>query len=329
MSSAPSAPPSGPPMSAAPTSAAAVGSPPPSSAPPRRAAAEPAAVQARHRQDRRAQRAPGAWPRPAHRCRSRRWRQASPEARLLPPPTLPAPTPVVPTVIRVTPGVEARRTHRDVPTAHAVRPRADRMPAQPARQSSRQRCSPSRCNRRRARLRVIPKALAAAPPEQAAQPRGISSGGQCGEGNEPSQEVLQALRSVAGDGHRQRRRPGGERSSRDAQGEGPRSGENALGAKAQAADSASGGLVRIVGLVVVAAILVGGLAYGAFPSFRTTVNNQVSSIVNNFTGKISTSHRRRCMRRRSWQGELSGDRSRRQPRRRRDAFSNSVLGGPR
>jgi hypothetical protein len=48
-----------------------------------------------------------------------------------------------------------------------------------------------------------------------------------------------------------------------------------------------GGLVRIVGLVVVAAILVGGLAYGAFPSLRTAVNNQVSSIVNNFTGKIS------------------------------------------
>jgi hypothetical protein len=134
-----------------------------------------------------------------------------------------------------------------------------------------------------ARPRVIPKAVAVPPSKR------LNAGdlicGQCGEGNEPVRKFCsrcgQSLATATVASTPWWRRIFPHRKAKVlAAGERP-------GGKGARRGFSFGGLVRIIGLIVVAAILVGGLAYGAFPSFRDKVNNQVSSVVNNFTGKIS------------------------------------------
>jgi hypothetical protein len=198
----------------------------------------------------------------------------------LPPPTLPAPTPVVPTVIRVTPEwkpAESTATSPLTPSAPGVSLPAQPKAAEPAA------VQPVAVQPAAARPRVIPKAVAA-PPSKRLNPGDLICG-QCGEGNEPVRKFCSrcgqslATATVASTSWWRKIFPR-RKAKVLAAGERPRG-------KGARRGFSFGGLVRIIGLVVVAAILVGGLAYGAFPSFRTTVNNQVSSIVNNFTGKIS------------------------------------------
>jgi hypothetical protein len=134
-----------------------------------------------------------------------------------------------------------------------------------------------------ARPRVIPKAVAA-PPSKRLNPGDLICG-QCGEGNEPVRKFCsrcgQSLATATVASTPWYRKIFPRRKAKVlAAGERP-------GGKSARRGFSFGGLVRIIGLIVVAVILLGGLAYGAFPSFRTTVNNQVSSVVNNFTGKIS------------------------------------------
>ncbi len=134
-----------------------------------------------------------------------------------------------------------------------------------------------------ARPRVTPKPVAA-PPSKRLNPGDLICG-QCGEGNEPVRKFCsrcgQSLATATVATTSWWRKVFPRRKAKVlAAGERPRG-------KASGRGFSFGGLVRTIGLIVVAAILLGGLAYGAFPSFRTTVNNQVSSIVNNFTGKIS------------------------------------------
>jgi hypothetical protein len=124
----------------------------------------------------------------------------------------------------------------------------------------------------------------AAPPTRKVNPGDLICG-QCGEGNEPVRKFCsrcgQSLATAAVASTPWWRKILPHRKAKVlAAGERP-------GGKGARRSFGFGGLVRIVGYLVVAVILVGGLAYGAFPSFRTTVNNQVSSVVNNFTGNIS------------------------------------------
>ena len=197
----------------------------------------------------------------------------------LPPPTLPAPTPVVPTVIRVTPEWKPAE-----PTATSPLTPSAPAPSQPTQPKAVEPAAvqPVAVQPAAARPRVIPKA-AAAPPSKRLNPGDLICG-QCGEGNEPVRKFCSrcgqslATATVASTSWWRKIFPR-RKAKVLAAGERPRG-------KGARRGFSFGGLVRIIALIVVAAILVGGLAYGAFPSFRTTVNNQVSSIVDNFTGKI-------------------------------------------
>jgi hypothetical protein len=134
-----------------------------------------------------------------------------------------------------------------------------------------------------ARPRAMPKAVAA-PPSKKVNPGDLICG-QCGEGNEPVRKFCSrcgqslATATVATTSWWRKIFPrrkakvlaAGERPKR-------KGGSRSFG---------FGGIVRVVGYVVVAVALLGGIAYGALPTFRDTVNNDVNSVVSNFTGKIS------------------------------------------
>jgi hypothetical protein len=269
-----SAPPVGPPMSAAPTGGPAAGpamssppSSPPPSGPPRSApptgpppgavsplaAAPPAPV------------APSL-PRPT-----------------LPPPTLPAPTPA-PVIIRVTPASSSAPTTAPVsgmePAATAPTAPVPLAPAQPASLQPTA-VQPAAMQPAALRSRPMPKPVAA-PPSKRLKPGDLVCG-QCGEGNEPVRKFCSrcgqslATATIASTPwwkrilpHRKAKvlaageRPGGKRGG-----------------------FSFGAILRVGRYLVLAAILLGGLAYGALPQFRNAVNSKVNGVISNFTGKIS------------------------------------------
>jgi hypothetical protein len=132
------------------------------------------------------------------------------------------------------------------------------------------------------RARPLPKPAAAAPPSKRLKPGDLICG-QCGEGNEPVRKFCSrcgqslATATIASTPswrrilpHRKARvlaageRPGGKRGG-----------------------FSFGAILRVGRYVVLAVILLGGLAYGALPQFRDTVNSKVNGVISNFTGKIS------------------------------------------
>jgi hypothetical protein len=268
-----SAPPFGPPMSTAPTNAPPAGpptsgppssSPAPSSAPPSGPPSSP----------------PPSGPPPGVTASLPPAPVAPSLPRpTLPPPTLPAPAPA-PTVIRVTP--EGRPTPAAPASPLAASTPVPAAPVQPVATAPIP-VQPVAVQPAALRPRVMPTAVAA-PPSKRLKPGDLICG-QCGEGNEPVRKFCSrcgqslATAAVASTSWWHRILPH-RKAKVLAAGERP-------GSKSARRGFSFGGIVRLVGLIVVAAILVGGLAYGAFPSFRTTVDNQVSSVVNNFTGKIS------------------------------------------
>jgi hypothetical protein len=185
----------------------------------------------------------------------------------LPPPTLPAPTP---TVIRVTPVAVPTPTAPVSPvSAQAPAPTAPAQPGavQPA----------------ALRLRT-PTRSAVAPPSKRLNPGDLICG-QCGEGNEPVRKFCsrcgQSLAMAAIASTPWWRRVFPRRKPKVlAAGERPRG-------KGAGGGFGLGGIVRVGRYVLLAAILVGGLAYGALPSFRDAVNARANSLIQNITGTVS------------------------------------------
>ena len=185
----------------------------------------------------------------------------------LPPPTLPAPT-VAPVVIRVTP--EARSS--TIPPASSLQAPTSITPSTPA--------EPAGVQPTAVRSRVPPTVTAAPPTKE------LSAGdlvcGQCGEGNEPVRKFCRrcgnslATAEVAIDmPARGRSRSGPQRCSL------PASGRNI-------ARSTSAPWFASAQFVVVAVVLIGGIAYGAVPQVRNDINSTIQSV----TGSRDASYAR-------------------------------------
>jgi hypothetical protein len=131
------------------------------------------------------------------------------------------------------------------------------------------------------RARPAPKPVAA-PPSKKLNPGDLICG-QCGEGNEPNRKFCSrcgqslATATVASSSFWQRVLPHRKAKVLAA---GERPGKKKGG-------SAFGAILRFGRYVVVALILIGGIAYGALPQVRDTVNSKVNSVISNFTGKLS------------------------------------------
>jgi hypothetical protein len=133
------------------------------------------------------------------------------------------------------------------------------------------------------RPRVAPKP-AAAPPTKRLRPGDLICG-DCGEGNDPVRKFCSrcgqslSTATVASTPWYRRLLPhrkakvlaAGERPKRRA-----RSGFN------------FGAIVRWGRNIVVVVVVLGGIAYGALPGFRDTVNSKVNSVIQNFTAKTGT-----------------------------------------
>jgi hypothetical protein len=280
-----SAPPAGPPIGAVPTSAPPMGPPlsappsgPPTSAPPAGPprSAPPAGPP------------PGAGPPTAFSGGAPSLPPAPVAPSLprpsLPPPTLPAPSPVAPTVIRVTPEGRPATPMAPVSPLQApagIAPGAPSVPTQPAAQPVA--VQPAAIQPAVLAPRTPPRP-AAAPPSKRLKPGDLICG-QCGEGNEPVRKFCsrcgQSLATAAVASTPWWRRIIPHRKAKVlAAGERP-------GGKGARGGFHLGGLVRIIGYVVVAAILLGGLAYGAVPGFRDKINNWVTSVEQNFSGTVA------------------------------------------
>jgi len=203
----------------------------------------------------------------------------------LPPPTLPAPTPVV---IRVTPEPTSAPAAGVSPFAAAPGAAAPAAPAaQPtvAQPASLQPAAtqPAAVQPAALRPRVAPKP-AAAPPTKRLRPGDLICG-DCGEGNDPVRKFCSrcgqslSTATVAATPWYRRLLPhrkakvlaAGERPKRRAG-----SGFN------------FGAIVRWGRNIVVVVVVLGGIAYGALPGFRDTVNSKVNSVIQNFTAKTGT-----------------------------------------
>jgi hypothetical protein len=126
------------------------------------------------------------------------------------------------------------------------------------------------------RTRVAPKPTVAPPSKE------LSAGdlicGQCGEGNEPVRKFCRrcgnslATAEVASTSRSRRFLP--QRKAKVlAAGERPERGKFRFGA-----------VVRVGSYVVLAVVLIGGIAYGALPQVRDAINSRVSSTVGAVTG---------------------------------------------
>jgi hypothetical protein len=163
----------------------------------------------------------------------------------------------------------------------AAAPLAPTAPAQPASLQPTA-VQPAAMQPAALRARPLPKPAVAAPPSKKLKPGDLVCG-QCGEGNEPVRKFCSrcgqslATATIASTTwyrrilpHRKAKvlaageRPGGKRGG-----------------------FSFGAILRVGRYVVLALILVGGIAYGALPQFRDTVNSKVNTVISNFTGKIS------------------------------------------
>lgn len=131
------------------------------------------------------------------------------------------------------------------------------------------------------RTRPVPKPVAA-PPSKKLNPGDLICG-QCGEGNEPNRKFCSrcgqslATATIASTSFWRRILPH-RKAKVLAAGERPGGKKRGFG---------FGAIVRFGRYVVLAVILLGGIAYGALPQFRDAVNTKVNSVISNFTGKIS------------------------------------------
>jgi len=129
-----------------------------------------------------------------------------------------------------------------------------------------------------------PPRPAAAPPTKRLNPGDLICG-QCGEGNEPVRKFCsrcgQSLATAAVASTPWWRRILPHRKAKVLA-----AGERPGGGRARGGFS-FGAIVRVGRYVVLAVILVGGLAYGAVPQFRNAVNSRVNSVINHFTGTVA------------------------------------------
>jgi hypothetical protein len=180
---------------------------------------------------------------------------------------LPAPK-AAPVVIRVTP--EARPATIAQASSSQAPAEAPAKPAEPGG------VQPLAVQPAAVRSRVAPKPTVAPPSKE------LSAGdlicGQCGEGNEPVRKFCRrcgnslATAEVASTSRSRRFLP--QRKAKVlAAGERPERGKFSFGT-----------VVRVGSYVVLAVVLIGGIAYGALPQVRDAINSRVSSTVQAVTG---------------------------------------------
>ena len=202
----------------------------------------------------------------------------------LPPPTLPGSDARM--VIRVTPepsvappaGVSPRHPGGDTGAGCTAAPARSLLRAFSPRRPSRRQCNPPPCG-------LAPRRNpAAAPPTKRLRPGDLICGA-CGEGNEPVRKFCsrcgQSLSTATIAATPWYRRLIPHRKAKVlAAGERPK--------RRRGSGINFGAIVRWGRNVVLVVVLLGGVAYGAIPGFRDTVNGKVNSVIQNFTAKTGT-----------------------------------------